>query len=148
MKNLGKSLIGISLECRSSGETDDLTRRHVSSERNEIEKCLKIADMDGDFNFKVLGACMYDYYLNNKYFLLYRSAFAFGRRRGEILSYLERGPDSKEIDLQSLCRAGGDSKPLSTLKAVEYFVRLYPHRLKNFRDYLTREEYNDIRLTL
>ena len=94
----------------------------------------------------MLLAELTNFYSKEKYYMAVRSCIRMHRYRPAVLDYLKLDADDRQARLISQL-----SKPLkrdssrnARIIAVNYFCRVYPHRLPNFKRYLTREEYLSI----
>ena len=138
--DLLKSLVGATMEFRfSDKENSVMYLKTITTERKIIEKDVSTAHRIGGGACLRILAEMLDFYRREAYYMAVRSSIVLKRQRPSVLEYLDTLSVDERCDrlLKDLKKTGDREY---TLLAVKYFLRSFPSRLKNFKEYLSKEE--------
>lgn len=152
-KSLAQSLVGCSIEFRDGKKLDRLNSGPaLTLLRNKITSfCSKAYQARASVSVVSLACCQL-YYLKQSNYFSVRSAIELKRLREKVLDLINEGADKMESALISALNFPRLETKLSgkmyedndrevIVDAVKYFVGVYPSRTKNFKSYLTRDEF-------
>ena len=145
-KNLSYSLVGSSIEFRFSTKRGGETTLdgNISSAKFRIRKNVELAlSTGGELCVLLLGE-LTAFYLREIYYMAVRSTIEMRRYRPLVLEHLKLSIEERAKKLKAhlgSVRPEKDKNRDLKIEALRYFLSVYPSRLKEFREVLTREEY-------
>ena len=145
-KSLEQSLVGYSIEFRDNKKSDHLNSGPaLTLLRNKITSfCSKAYQARVSVSVVSLACCQL-YYLKQPNYFSVRSAIELKRLREKVLDLINEGADKMEEALISALNFPRLKTKLNDrdviIDAVKYFIGVYPSRTKNFKLYLTKDEF-------
>ena len=144
IKSLATSLVGSSIDFSFKKKLDGATSidANISVERSRIRKNVQRAfEAGGSLCIALLGE-MLSYYSKEIYYMAVRSSIEMRRYRPLVAEYLALSIDERAETLKKLLRFGKKDPQRDTkVEALRYFLSTYTGRIRDFKDYLTKEEY-------
>lgn len=145
-KNLAFSLVGSSIDFSFKKKLEGATPidENIRVEKSRIRKNVELAHNAGGSLCVALLGEMTARYMKEIYYMAVRSSIEMRRYRPLVLEYLKLSTEERAEKLKGFLRDGipaRDKNRDAKVEAVRYFTTIYGGRLKEFRRFLTREEF-------
>lgn len=141
---LTESLVGVSVEFRDGKSNSDVKLdTGLKRLRAKVEEyCTNIRyDISSPaLQCACLASCQL-YYLNQPNYFSIRSSILLGRNRKGVEEMLMNKERMQETFIDFLKKGGTHNRDL-VVDGVKYFLNIYTHRIKFFKNFLTKEEVN------
>lgn len=143
---LAPSLVGGSIDFSFKREGNATSiEKNIAVEKDRIKKNVNLAFSVGGSLCVTLLAEMVSFYSKEIYYMAVRSSIEMRRYRPFVLEYLTKSIEERAENLESLFKEKTMRKDSSIrdakIEALRYFLTTYNSRAKDFKRYLTREEY-------
>ena len=144
-QSLAYSLVGSSIDFNFQKKVSNATSimGNVKAAKTRIMRETDEALAVGGELCVMLLAEMTNFYRNEIYYMAVRGCIKMRRFRPAVLSYLELNIQERAERLKGVLseKLRGDKNRDLKVTALKYFLRTYPNRTKEFKSYLTREEW-------
>ena len=141
---LYRSLVGSSIDFSFKKKSDDVQsiEKNIHSAKVRITKSLSLI-REAHSSAQVMAmAALLDYYVHQSYYMAVRSCIELRRLRPDVIKYLNESTAEERAQHLRIEFEHTRSKTRDVLvEALRYYIMLHPSKLKDFKRYLTKEEF-------
>lgn len=141
---LYRSLVGSSIDFSFKKKADDVQsiEKNIHSAKVRITKSLSLI-REAHSSAQVMAmAALLDYYVHQSYYMAVRSCIELRRLRPDVIKYLEESTVEERAQHLRIALENTRSKARDVfVEALRYYIMLHPSKLKDFKKYLTKEEF-------
>lgn len=147
IRSLAPSLVGGSIDFSFRKKVTDVAPidKNVAIEKKRIARNVELAFSVGGSLCVTLLAEMTSFYSKELYYMAVRSSIEMRRYRPLVIEYLSKSVEERAESLRGLFEEKAVRRDPSIrdakVEALRYFLNTYNSRIKDFKKYLTKEEY-------
>lgn len=141
MDNLLKSLVGSHIDFSFKRNASNVLtiEKGITLAKSRIDKDVeKVFESPRSLGVKLLAE-LTSYYSHQPFYWAVRSHITMRRLRPAVLLHLEKSVEERAESIKDLLKTKADREVKITV--LKYFLGVYPSRLREFKELITREEY-------